>query len=199
MMDGGRLVGRIQQETSSLWPVPSGVSSRAVTVAVDVDLADRCELLLRGLGWSGLVELQFLTPQGGDPHLIDLNGRFYGSMALANAAGPNLTDAWARQALGLELPRLDDGRAGVRFSWLAGDLRRAVAERRGGLVDDLAATLNWARRAEASSVWDRHDARPALYVLLAAVTGRVAPLRANRTTIGATAFAPAPINNPPPV
>lgn len=97
------------------------------------------------------------------------------------------------------LPRLDDGRAGVRFSWLAGDLRRAVAERRGGLVGDLAATLNWARRAEASSVWDRHDARPALYVLLAAIAGRVAPLRANRTTIGATALAPAPIKNGPPV
>lgn len=181
LMDGGRLIGRIQQETSALWPVPSGVSSRAVTVAVDVDLADRCELLLRRLGWSGLVELQFLTPQGGEPQLIDLNGRFYGSMALANAAGPNLADAWARQALGHRIPRLDDGRAGVRFSWLAGDLRRAVAERRGGLVGDVAATLNWARCAEASSVWDRHDIHPAAHVLLGAALARVAPPRAHRS------------------
>lgn len=175
LMHEGRLVGRIQQESCALWPVPSGVSSRAQTVPIDEALATRAEALLVDLGWTGLVELQFLTPPQAEPHLIDLNGRFYGSMALANAAGTNLADAWARQALGRTVPPLGDGRPGVRFAWTAGDLRRAFAERRGGLLADIGSTLRWAQRSTASSVWDHRDVRPALHVLRGAAIGRTSP------------------------
>lgn len=156
----GRLLGRVQQESPRLWPTPSGVSSRARTVPVDEGLATRAASLLADLGWRGLVELQFLTDAGGVAHLIDFNGRFYGSMALANAAGPNLPDAWARQTLGLPLPALEDAQPGARFIWGAGDLRRALDERRGGLARDVLSTLGWAFRAR-DSVWDRHDPGPA--------------------------------------
>jgi predicted ATP-grasp superfamily ATP-dependent carboligase len=160
----GRLLGRVQQRTFGLWPTPSGVSSRARTVPVDEALAQRAVTLLDDLGWSGLVELQFLTGRDGKARLIDLDGRFYGSMALACVAGSNLPDAWARQALGLPLPAVFDGRPGVRFVWVPGDLRRALVERRGGLVADLASMLWWSRGA-ATSVWDRRDVRPALHLV----------------------------------
>lgn len=162
----GRLRGRVQQETSGLWPTPSGVSCRAETVPVDEQLAARADALLSGLSWSGLVELQFLRDSAGVPHLIDLNGRFYGSMALANAAGANLADAWARQVLGLPLPALPDARPGVRFLWTAGDLRRATVERRGGLLADVASTLRWFPGAT-TSVWDRSDPRPTVDLVAA--------------------------------
>ncbi|MDD9204840.1 hypothetical protein PU560_00005, partial [Georgenia sp. 10Sc9-8] len=68
----------------------------------------------------GLVELQFLTGADGVPHLIDLNGRFFGSMALSNAARPGLTDDWGRLALGEPVGRLPDARPGVRYVWAAG-------------------------------------------------------------------------------
>lgn len=157
----GQLLGRVQQETYRLWPTPCGVSSRAQTVPVDEGLAAHAAALLADLGWTGLVELQFLTDARGERHLIDLNGRFYGSMALANAAGPNLPDAWARQVLGEQLPPLQDGRPGVRFTWAAADLRRALAERRSGLLADVGSSLRWAWGAE-RSVWDRHDVGPTL-------------------------------------
>jgi hypothetical protein len=109
----------------------------------------------------GLVELQYLRDDDGRRWLIDLNGRFYGSMALANAAGANLADAWARSALGRPLPSLPDGRPGVRFLWTAGDLRRAVVERRGGLVADVVSTLRELPRSR-TSVWDPSDVGPTL-------------------------------------
>ncbi len=155
----GGLVGRVQQETSRLWPTPSGVSARAETVPIDEELSTRATALLTDLNWSGLVELQFLTDARGVRHLIDLNGRFYGSMALAVAAGVNLPDAWARQVLGRPEPHPGDARTGVRFVWTAGDLRRAARERRGGLVRDVVSTLGWARTAT-DSVWDRRDLGP---------------------------------------
>ncbi len=170
LVHGGRLTGRLQQRARSLWPTPSGVSASAVTVPVDADLAARAERLLVDLGWTGLVELQFLTGPDGVPHLIDLNGRFYGSMALTDAARPGLADAWGRQVLGLDVPDLPDAPAGVRFSWGAGDLRRASVERRGGLVSDVARTLAWSATAQ-RSVWSLRDPGPTWHL----VTGRLRP------------------------
>ncbi|MCZ2839992.1 ATP-grasp domain-containing protein [Modestobacter sp. VKM Ac-2985] len=161
LVQEGRLVGRVHQRSPHLWPTPSGVSCRAVTLPVDEGLAGRAEALLADLGWSGLVELQFLRGPDGVSHLIDLNGRFFGSMALANAAGANLPDAWGRQVLGLPLPPLPDAAPGARFLWTAGDLRRARVERRGGLVTDVASTLRWLPGAT-TSVWQLRDPAPTL-------------------------------------
>ena len=163
LMHDGRLTGRVQQTASRLWPTPSGVSSRAVTVEVDEQLAARCERLLSELGWSGIVELQFLRDRAGELHLIDFNGRFYGSLALALAAGVDLPDAWARLCLGDDVPDLPDAPPGHRFSWVAGDVRRASVERRGGLIRDVASSLRWSRGA-ATCVWDAHDLGPIRYL-----------------------------------
>ena len=157
----GRLVGRVHQRSPRLWPTPSGVSCRAVTLPIDEDLSARATALLVDLGWSGLVELQFLRGADGDSHLIDLNGRFFGSMALANAVGANLPDAWGRQALGDPVPPLADAPPGARFLWTAGDLRRARVERRGGLLADVASTLRWLPGAT-TSVWRIGDPGPTL-------------------------------------
>lgn len=64
---------------------------------LDPALVDRAEALLRRIRWDGLVELQFLTGSDGIPHLIDLNGRFYGSLALAD---PGPTWQLMRERLG---------------------------------------------------------------------------------------------------
>ncbi|MGY2065858.1 hypothetical protein [Blastococcus sp. SYSU DS0619] len=110
------------------------------------------------------MQLQFLRDRAGTRHLIDLNGRFFGSMALAVAAGPNLPDAWGRRVLGEPATSLSDGATGVRFAWAAGDLRRAAVERRGGLVRDLGGVLRWLP-GSTGSVWDVRDPGPALTLL----------------------------------
>lgn len=155
----GRLDARVQQVTAGLWPTPSGVSTRARTVPIDEPLVRLCERLLDGLGWRGLVELQFLTGADGVPRLIDLNGRFFGSMALTNVARPGVADMWGRLVLGESFDPLPDAAPGHRYSWAAGDLRRAAVERRGGLVSDVTTTLLWAASAT-DSVWSVRDPWP---------------------------------------
>ncbi|WP_289018062.1 hypothetical protein [uncultured Ornithinimicrobium sp.] len=152
VMHQGRLLGRVQQVAPRLWPTPHGASARAVTVPVDPELARLSEELLRRIGWVGLVELQFLTGKDGTPRLIDLNGRPFGSVALAEGARPGLLDAWVRGALDRPVPPLPDGRVGVRYQWLVGDLRRARTERRGGLVRDVGDSLRWSVGARHSLV-----------------------------------------------
>ncbi len=166
----GRLHGCVQQVSPRLWPTPYGASARATTVPVDPSLRARAERLLGRLGWHGLVELQFLTGDDGVPHLTDLNGRFYGSLALADAASPGLVDLWARAAVGEPVGSLPEGAPGLRYSWIAGDVRRARTERRGGVVADLVDTMRWAHGAR-HSVWDLRDPAPAWYL----ASGRLRP------------------------
>lgn len=161
----GRLQGRTQQAADRLWPTPSGASARARTVPVNEHLVRKVESMLGELGWYGLVELQFLTGDDGVFHLIDFNGRFYGSLALAESAAPGLVRAWAENVLGRGPRNLEDARTGVRYSWAAGDLRRARVERRGGLLRDVLGTLRWAARAQ-HSIWDPQDIRPSLALAL---------------------------------
>lgn len=155
----GRVVGHVQQKADHTWPPGMGVSTRAITIPVDETLAEQAASLLQSLGWFGLAQLQFLQAGDGEPCLLDFNGRYYGSMPLATAAGVNLP------ALGLNMgaakDRSSSGAVGVRFQWLEGDLRRAWKERRGGLFADLTSCLRFRREADAHGVWDPRDPAPA--------------------------------------
>jgi predicted ATP-grasp superfamily ATP-dependent carboligase len=179
VVDGrGRIVAALQQRALRLYPPGSGISARAVTVAAGAELLASCESLLAELGWLGLAQLQFRVPADGVPRLIDCNGRFYGSLALALHARVNLPDAWARVALGEPVDGRAPAPAGVRYQWLEGDVRAALADRRPLL--ELARALAVALRA-GHSVWDPRDPRPGLRL-----AGRF-PRRLLRTVRGAVA------------
>ena len=145
----GASVAVVQQVADRVWPRPAGVSVRARTVAVDQALLHGVVRLLRSFKWFGLAQAQFLAPHNEPPQLIDLNGRFYGSMALAIRSGVNFPALWAALATGRETPSNLDGSAhvGIRYQWLEGDLRRAVQERESGLIRDVASCLGYATTA----------------------------------------------------
>ena len=141
----GRPLGLVQQRSPRL--SARRTSCRAETVPVDPGLAGRVLDLLRDLGWVGLANVQFLRPPGGEAQLIDFNGRFYGSLALAVSAGVNLPDLWGRVALGEAVDPAAPARPGVRFQSLLEDLARARAERRRGVVSDVLGSLLYAAGA----------------------------------------------------
>jgi predicted ATP-grasp superfamily ATP-dependent carboligase len=158
--EDSKIIADVQQRADRVWPPNSGVSVRAVTEPVDDALREKVRTMLSALGWLGIAQLQFIAPRGDNPRLIDLNGRFYGSMALATAAGPNLPAAWANVATQRPV-EVQEARAGVRYQWFVGDFRRALVERRGGRLADLLSCLPYARGA-AHSIWSVGDPGPAL-------------------------------------
>lgn len=173
----GRLVALMQQRATHTWPPRAGVSARAVTVPVDPRLGSGVADLLDHLGWIGMVQVQLLQPELGPPRVLDLNGRPYGSLPLAHAAGLPLLTSWLgggadTRAAGA---RPAGAREGVRYSRLGSDLQRAMTERRGGLVRDLSSTGR-AWRGAAHPVADRSDVRPLMRLARMTVgeTGRSA-------------------------
>ena len=159
----GRIVARVQQRSEHSYPRDVGVTARGHTVPVDPQLSERAEALLHELGWFGLAQLRFLDPGAGRPlRLLDLNGRFYGSLALAVAAGVNLPAIWARLATERPVPDgVQEARPGVRFQWLARDLRWAVDGGGFGSFARVVETAAMAPRA-AHSVWRPNDPWPAI-------------------------------------
>lgn len=162
------VVAESLQRAARIWPSGAGASCRATTVPLGSDLARRSAALLDALGWFGLAELQFLVGADGVPRLIDLNGRFYGSLSLAVRAGANLPAVWADLAVGRRPAGVVRARAGVSYQWGAADVRRALGERRGGVLADLAGTAAYGVRA-GHSVLDLRDPGPALARLREAV------------------------------
>jgi predicted ATP-grasp superfamily ATP-dependent carboligase len=157
----GRIVVSVQQQAEMIWPREAGGSVRARVVPVDEGLEKQVGALLAELRWFGLAQVQFQPGESGEPLLIDLNARFYGSMALALASGPNLPSIWAALAIGERPPVVRLPSTGARYHWLEADLRRALVERHGGLLRDVAGSLRYARRST-HGLWDRRDPGPAL-------------------------------------
>ena len=159
----GQVVGRVQQRAERVWPGPAGISVRARTTAVDPALATSVERLLERLGWWGLVQAQLLAPADGPAQLIDLNGRCYGSLALARASGVDLARLGAEAALGQPVAPAGDAPAGHRYQWLEGDLRRAAQARS---IGELVGSLRYSRGA-AHSIRDPGDPSPARHYAVA--------------------------------
>ena len=150
-----RVVSAVQQRTEEIWPRQSGGSIRARTEPIDDELAEKVGALLAELRWLGIAQTQFQVTPGRDPVLIDFNGRFYGSMALVLAAGPNLPAIWAALATGRPMPDVEAAREGVRYHWLESYLRRVVNERR-GLVGSIGYAIG-----SRHGLWDTQDPAPA--------------------------------------
>lgn len=69
-------------------PLTGGGSSLRVSEAVAPDLLEASRKLLRAIGWHGVAMVEFKhNPDTGAFRLIEINGRFWGSLPLAVAAG----------------------------------------------------------------------------------------------------------------
>jgi predicted ATP-grasp superfamily ATP-dependent carboligase len=160
------VVAGFMQAATAMWPLQAGIFARAVTVASSEKLTTQISQLLAELGWFGITQLQFIQPPNGHPYLIDFNGRFYMSLSLPVEAGLNLPAMWASLAMdGHPSSEPLSLQAGLRYQWLELDLRRALVERRGGIMNDLVDTLSFARRAT-HTMCTRDDPGPAFDYLV---------------------------------
>ncbi|MGH2902538.1 MAG: ATP-grasp domain-containing protein [Solirubrobacteraceae bacterium] len=161
-----QIVARVQQVSDRIWPLDVGISACAHTVAVDERLAASAARLLEALGWFGLAQLQFIRGRDGTARLLDFNGRFYGSLALALAAGVNLPAIWGRMAAGRPIVEpAPEARVGVRYQWLGGDLRASCAGASG--FARVRGVLGSILHAPGSthSIWRMTDPWPAIAIL----------------------------------
>ena len=152
----GDVLAMLQQDSAPLfYPPRAGVRVRSITTPLDPALEPGIRALMRELGWFGFAGLAFLRGDDGVSRLIDFNGRVPSSLEASAGAGANYVPVWAAMAIDRPVPPIPRPQLGKRFHNLECDLRRALRERRGGLLRDLAGTLAQAPRAQHTiAKWD---------------------------------------------
>ncbi len=84
----------------------------------DPELKERATLLLRELDWHGPAQVEFkVDPRDGSVKLIEVNGRFWGTLDLAIAAGIDFPCMAAEMAVHGDVEPVSDYRVGLQFRW----------------------------------------------------------------------------------
>ncbi len=105
-----------------VYPTGSGSAVR-VSVPVDPEIR-RCSLaILSALRWHGVAMVEYRQKAGLPPVFMEVNGRFWHSLALACYAGVDFPALLAEMAERGDVPPQSAYAYGVRCRWLLGDIR----------------------------------------------------------------------------
>src|SRR5437773_1177171 len=106
-------------------PSGSGSSLRR-SVALDPRLQARAERLLCEMQWHGPAMVEFRDDGTGAPWLMEVNGRFWGSLQLSIAAGRDFPRLWIEILTAKPVQPPAAYREGVTLRWLWGDVKRLL-------------------------------------------------------------------------
>jgi len=213
LFDRGRLIARFAHRRLREKPPSGGVSVFRESVPIDERLERHAISLLGSIGWHGVAMMEYKQDRrSGECVLMEVNGRFWGSLQLAVDAGIDFP--WLVAELAHERPvaRVPGYRSGVRSRWLLGDLDHLLLRlfRRNAaldLVDDapsrLRTCVDFLRFRQSDlhyEVLSREDMRPFLHELgqyVGSLTSRLtnplrSRLRATRRPIAKVSLPPRP-------
>ncbi len=122
----GELVTSFQHRRLSENPPSGGVAVVAIAEAVDPMLLDYSMRLMRALEWEGVAMVEFRHDrETGETALMEVNGRFWGSLPLNTIAGVDFPlYAWQLSQGKIPSPPASYP-LGLRMRWTAGSLERA--------------------------------------------------------------------------
>jgi predicted ATP-grasp superfamily ATP-dependent carboligase len=131
LMNGGEMVAEFaHRRLRDVRPTGSGSSLR-MSILPDSRLRTSSLRILRALEWHGVAMVEYRLRNDGTPVFLEVNGRFWNSLALAVNAGVDFPALVARLAANDEVGAVPSYRAGVRCRWLLGDFRHLIEVLRG--------------------------------------------------------------------
>ena len=112
-------------------PPAGGVSVYRESIPADPDLVSRSRALLDRFAWTGVAMIEYkIEAASGTPYLMEINGRFWGSLQLAIDAGVDFPRLLVARALGGPAEPPPSYRTGVRSRWWLGDVDHLLARLR---------------------------------------------------------------------
>ncbi len=108
-----------------VYPTGSGSAVRC-SAAVDPEIRRSSLAILSALRWHGVAMVEYRKKAGSPPVFMEVNGRFWHSLALACYAGVDFPALLAQMAERGDIPIVDKYSPGIRCRWLLGDIRHLV-------------------------------------------------------------------------
>jgi predicted ATP-grasp superfamily ATP-dependent carboligase len=145
----GKLTAQFAHQRLSEKPPSGGESVYRESVAIDEGLRDRSRALLDRFGWRGVAMVEYKRDSvTGRPYLMEVNGRFWGSLQLAIDSGVDFPRILVGCALGEQSQQIPSYRVGVRSRWWWGQIDNLVGRaRRSATAVPLPPNTRSARRA----------------------------------------------------
>ncbi|HUG97543.1 MAG TPA: ATP-grasp domain-containing protein [Gammaproteobacteria bacterium] len=112
-------------------PPSGGVSVLCESTPVDPAMRDYAERLLSTVNWFGPAMVEFRIDPDGKPWLMEINGRFWGSLQLAIDCGVDFPRLLYRLCQGEQARGPGDYVVGRKLRWLLGDLDHLLLQLRG--------------------------------------------------------------------
>lgn len=152
----GRLYAAFGHRRLREKPPSGGVSVLRDSVPLDRELVEKSCALLRKMQWQGVAMVECkVDERDGRGKLMEVNGRFWGSLQLAADAGVNFPLMLYRLATGEAVEPQFEYRVGVKSRWLMGDLDSLLLRLRAQAANGDARESRWRALREFLHFFDR--------------------------------------------
>ena len=111
-------------------PPSGGVSVLSESVGVDSVMQSMAARLLSASRWLGVAMIEFRVTDAGVPYLMEVNGRFWGSLQLAIDSGIDFPWLLFQLVTGATPVATPDYTRGRRLRWLLGDVDNLILQLR---------------------------------------------------------------------
>lgn len=128
----GRVIARVAAAVSRTWPPLGGNDVLRTSVPPPPDIVRDGERLLAAMGYEGFAQVEFRRGPDGRAVLMEVNPRLTQSLELALLAGVDFARMQLEWARGNTPVPMGFPRAGVRLSWLGGELKLLAGAALGG-------------------------------------------------------------------
>jgi len=119
----GKPVARFAHRRIREKPPSGGVSVLRESITLSSELKEYSDALLNYLNWQGVAMVEYkIDSEGGVPMLMEINGRFWGSLQLAIDAGVDFPNILIDSANNGETVAVETYKVGVKTRWLMGDI-----------------------------------------------------------------------------
>ena len=206
LFDGGRPVAWFAHERlRDVRPSGSGSSLRR-SAPLDPRLLEPAERLLSAMTWHGPAMVEFRDDGVHDPVLMEVNGRFWGSLQLTVSAGADFPQWWVAILRGRKVDRRSGYATGLTVRWLWGDVKRFLYILAGApagypgryptISQGLGELLGRQPPGTRSETWQPDDRWPALGEWVQGIADLVEGRRAAPARRAAARNAPTPVTEP---
>ena len=206
LFDGGRAVAWFAHERlRDVRPSGSGSSLRR-SAPLEPRLLAPAERLLSAMTWHGPAMVEFRDDGVHDPVLMEVNGRFWGSLQLTVSAGADFPQWWVAILRGRTVDRRAGYATGVTVRWLWGDVKRFLYILAGAppgypgryptIWQGLRELFGRQPAGTRSETWQPDDRWPAVAEWVQGITELVQGPRAKPRSPATARNAPAPVTEP---
>ena len=122
LFNHGRLRARCTFRFLREYPVEGGTAVLRISTHQE-RMEKIAQRTLEHLRWHGIAEAEFLLSPQGEPQLLEINPRFWGSLYQGVASGVDFPYLLYRMALDGDVEPVLDYPAGIKTRWLWGDWR----------------------------------------------------------------------------